>query len=607
MISFRSVKSLLKFIFNKDSFPLFIVFIFGVLAARSLIFQSGYFNMHDDLQMMRQLQMEKCFLDGQIPCRWVPDMGYGFGFPLFNFYPPLPYLIGEIFRLIGFSFVNTVKLTFALSIIASGYAMYFLAKKFFGTLGGVLSAIFYIWAPYHAVDVYVRGAMNEAWALVFFPLIFLFSYQLITSHKSQITKNVVLLAFSYSALFTSHNLMVLIFTPFFGIWVFLHLWREGGWSRLPQLVISGIWAFGLAAFFTLPALIENQFTQVKSQLVGYYDYTAHFVSLRQLFISRFWGYGPSVWVEAEDRMSFQIGHVHWILALVIGVLLLVRGIRKIREIGVIREFKTDRLLLVSGFMLLVGWFSAYMTHLKSIWIYQAIPQLGYIQFSWRFLTLVIFAFSFIAGVIPGILSDWKSKRGFLVKLFATPPQILISLLLIILLVILNWNYFRPEYGKMGTLTDEQKFSGAAWELQQTAGIYDYLPLLAKTAPKEPQKTLAEVMGGKGTISGMKQGTHWVKFDANIDSDETLVRIGTLHFPGWRVFLKDDSNIKEVGIFIPNEEEWGRMWIKLPKGKHLVYIQFYNTPIRTLANIVSIISFALVLIYPAFKNRVQFKS
>src|SRR3989344_736405 len=123
-------------------FGLFIILVISLIAARSL-FAPGYFIMHDDLQMMRQLEMEKCFLDGQIPCRWVPDMGYGFGFPLFNYYPPLPYLIGEVFRIFGFTFVFSAKLAFALSIIASGIAMYLLAKDFFGRIGGMLSAIFY--------------------------------------------------------------------------------------------------------------------------------------------------------------------------------------------------------------------------------------------------------------------------------------------------------------------------------------------------------------------------------------------------------------------------------------------------------------------------------
>ena len=293
------MKRLLKLITNKHFLPLLIVIFFAVLAGRSLFFESGYFNMHDDLQIMRQFQLEKCFLDGQIPCRWVPDMGYGFGFPLFNFYPPLPYLFGQIFRVLGFSFVVTAKLTFAFSFVVSGITMYLLAKEFFGRLGGTLSAVFYIWAPYHAVDVYVRGAMNEAWALAWFPLIFWAGYKLIqnTNSKSEsrnskqyLNSNVqnlkqvkrinlfrdgltnrwiIVLALSYFALLTTHNLMVMIFTPFFAIWILLHLWRNNAWHKIPSLVFSGLWALGLAAFFTIPALMEKKFNQIKGQLVGY--------------------------------------------------------------------------------------------------------------------------------------------------------------------------------------------------------------------------------------------------------------------------------------------------------------------------------------------------
>jgi len=227
----------------KKYLPILIVLIFGLLAGRTL-FTPGYFNMHDDLQMMRQLEMEKCFLDGQIPCRWVPDMGYGYGFPLFNFYPPLPYLIGEIFRVVGFSFIDTAKFTFALSFVVSGITMYLLAKEFFGKAGGVVSSIFYVWAPYHSVDVYVRGAMNEAWALAFFPLIFLFSYKLIKTGKG-----IIPLAFAYAGLLMSHNLMVMIFTPLFGLWCLIFILRENKWKIISRLLASGVLALGLAAFY----------------------------------------------------------------------------------------------------------------------------------------------------------------------------------------------------------------------------------------------------------------------------------------------------------------------------------------------------------------------
>src|SRR3989338_11612324 len=145
-----------RFVSSRDFWPLVAVLFFGILASRHL-FTPGYFNMHDDLQVMRTLEMEKCFKDFQVPCRWVPDMGYGFGFPLFNFYPPLPYLYGMVFRLLAFPFTATVKLTFASAFLLSGVAMYFFARKFFlpsrrqaanirrGGAGG-----FFIWAPYPA-------------------------------------------------------------------------------------------------------------------------------------------------------------------------------------------------------------------------------------------------------------------------------------------------------------------------------------------------------------------------------------------------------------------------------------------------------------------------
>lgn len=563
--------------------------------------------MHDDLQMMRQLELEKCFGDGQIPCRWAPDMGYGFGFPLFNFYPPFPYFFGELFRLVGFSFVDTAKLTFAFSIILSGVFMYLFSKEFFGRIGGVLSAIFYIWAPYHAVDVYVRGAMNESWALTFFPLICWSAYKLITSKfQVPISKNqtnskfkfpnlelkwILLLAFSYFGLFTSHNLMLLIFTPVFAIWVLILVWQRSAWLKIPSLFLGGIWSLGLAAFFTIPAIAENKFTQLQSQLIGYYDFSVHFVSIRQLLFSRFWGYGPSVWLE-EDRMSFQIGELIWGLSLVVFVLVIARLflLSKNKSVSIIKQIKNDKIVLHSLFFIGVGWFAAFMTHSRSVWFWTHIPQVSYLQFPWRFLALVIFAFSFAIGAMPGIIADFKSHHGWVAKLALTPVQIILAVILALSTLLYSWNYFLPEYGKMGALTDEQKFSGVAWDMQQTAGIYDYLPQTAKTAPKMAKTTLAEVVEGEGSILGSDQGTYWGTFTTNVETETALIRINIFDFPGMKVYMDG----KEITHFIPEEEEWGRMYIVVPQGTHKIYTQLLNTPVRIWSNIVSFASWGLFI-------------
>ena len=517
-------------------------------------------------------------MDLQIPCRWVPDMGYGFGFPLFNFYPPFPYLIGQAFRLIGFSFVVTVKLTFILSFLASAVTMYLLAKEFFGKTGGILSSVFYVWAPYHAVDVFVRGAMNEAWALAWFPLILWAGYKLVTSDKKHATRWVITLVLSWAVLFLSHNLMVLIFAPVFGVWCLIFLWREKKWSRIKNLIFSGLLALGLSAFFTIPAFLEQKYVQVNTLIVGYYEYIAHFASINQLLFSRFWGYGPSIWGE-NDGMPFPVGHLHWILSIIIALVLVYRYMK---------TRKLDNLLLLTFYFLLVGWFSAFMAHSRSTPIWQAFPPMKFFQFPWRFLTLSTLSFSFIVGSLALLVKPFGKLR------------VIIPSFLIILLVIINWNYFKPEKGKLGPLTDEQKFTAAAWELQQTAGIYDYLPKGAIQAPQEPRKYLAEIIEGEGKISGSEEGTNWAKFKTNIVSDGARVRIGIFKFPNWRVFVDG----KEVSTYIDKSEAWGRMYVDLPKGEHQVSLRLFNTVARSVSNLLSLSTWILFLTFPVWKKKVK---
>jgi hypothetical protein len=156
-----------------------ILFFLLLLPSISWLLQPGYFPIHDDLQAMRQLQMAKCFADLQIPCRWVPDMGYGFGYPLFNFYPPGPYYLGQLLHFLNFQYIDIAKLVGILGFIASGFTMYLLARQFWGRVGGIVAAVFYVYAPYHSVDFYVRAAVNEFFALIFFPLVFLCIYKII--------------------------------------------------------------------------------------------------------------------------------------------------------------------------------------------------------------------------------------------------------------------------------------------------------------------------------------------------------------------------------------------------------------------------------------------
>src|SRR3989344_5050765 len=92
------------------------------------LFMPGIHSMQD-FHLFRLQQFDKCVQNFQIPCRWAPDAGLGYGEPLFNFYGQFAYAVGEIFHLVGFNFINSLKILFILSLVGSGVGMFFLAKR----------------------------------------------------------------------------------------------------------------------------------------------------------------------------------------------------------------------------------------------------------------------------------------------------------------------------------------------------------------------------------------------------------------------------------------------------------------------------------------------
>src|SRR5581483_131743 len=124
----------------------------------------GIFSM-EDFHYFRLLEFDKCIQHLQIPCRWAADSGAGYGEPLFNFYGQFVYAFGEIFHLLSFSKIDSLKITFMSSLLLSAISMFFLARKIWGNnLSAFLSSILYLYAPYRAVDVWVRGALPEAFS-----------------------------------------------------------------------------------------------------------------------------------------------------------------------------------------------------------------------------------------------------------------------------------------------------------------------------------------------------------------------------------------------------------------------------------------------------------
>lgn len=530
------------------------------------LMQPEFFTMHDDLQPFRLYELHKCVLDGQLPCRWVPDAGYGYGYPLMQFYPPMPYYPMEVLVLLGLGFFWPVKIMFALSFILSGIGMYYLAKEFFGKWGGVLSSLFYVYAPYHSVDVYVRGAQNEAWGMVWFPLVLLFLYRLIAKKFSW--NSFLFFAIALAGQLTSHNVMTLIFAPTAIVWAIFWLWRTKSWKSIKPVILSGILGVGLSAFFFLPVILEQKYVHVDSMMSGYFNYMAHYIDISQMFFSRFWGYGSSTW-GPEDGMSFSVGHMQWIAALLASVVALFR---------LKKHCTSSLLILISVFF---GFVYAFLCHSRSLPIWEMLPLLQYAQFPWRLVALVIFYFSFTAGYLGTI------------KL----PKFLKKLIFVALSVgVIVWNmpFFRIE--RPQRVTYQEKFSGRLWENQVTGGIFDYLPRSAPTPPGAAAPALPQYIEGVGGILNFSSGTNWMKFDVNVSSPSAKIMLPLFTFPGLTTKLDGKRVDTEA------DKDLGRVIIDVPNGVHSVSAKIGYTSIRLFSDIITFVSILILLRLAIYARR-----
>ncbi|HSW77149.1 MAG TPA: hypothetical protein VLG50_08890, partial [Candidatus Saccharimonadales bacterium] len=116
--------------------PAILVLMLSYWAVRPLT-TAGFFPMHDDTQVARVFEMHKSLADGMFPVRWVSDLGYGYGYPIFNFYAPLAYYVGAVFMFVGANALIATKLMIGLGVVLAGIFMYFLAKEFWGKIGGI--------------------------------------------------------------------------------------------------------------------------------------------------------------------------------------------------------------------------------------------------------------------------------------------------------------------------------------------------------------------------------------------------------------------------------------------------------------------------------------
>ena len=530
-----------------------------ILPSITPLTRKGFFKLHDFTHVARLVELDLALKDGHFPARWSKDLGWGYGMPLFQFYGPLPYYISEIFYLLGFSFVDSIKLCFGLTFFISFLGMFILAKKFWGKWGGFLAALAFVYSPYRAVDFYVRGALGELFAIGLIPWV-LWGITELVDRKNK--KTVGLKALLLALFLLSHTVLTFIGLPLFLFFAaFYALVNKISQKVVVRLFKSFALGFGLASFFLIPAFFEKKFSQVDKLISGYSHYAHHFLYLRQ-FLGGRWGYGGSV-DGIEDGISFHLGKVHLGLAVATLALSLLSLFLK-RKL----ENKTLTIIFFFTLILVLVFLSTY--HAKSIW--DSIPMMAFIQFPWRLNSFIIVFLAFLTG---GAI--------YYLKKFCKPLTFILLLGAVFFLLKTNIKYFKPEEYvdlKGQYYTDQELIKNSMSEI-----IPDYLPIWVKNIPREAAENEYEIISGEPKVKVIKSKTHQLFLEISSDKP-TEVQLNRFYFPGWKLFI----NGKETSFEYENNN--GLIKTTLPSGKYVLKLIFERTLIRQFSEALSIISFCL---------------
>jgi hypothetical protein len=293
---------------------------------------------------------------------------------------------------------------------------------------------------------------------------------------------------------------------------------------------------------------------------GYFNYMAHFVDINQLFFSRFWGYGGSTWGPNDD-MSFSVGQLQWIVAIIASVIAIFR----------FKKHKESSLMILM--MVFFGAVYAFLTHSRSLPIWERLPLLQYAQFPWRLVALIVFYFSFVTGYLATIKIPELYKKYFFI-------------LLSIGVILWNLPFFHIERPTRVTL--EEKLAGNQWLNQVTSGIFDYLPRSASRPPGDQAFTVPIYLEGRGGILNFTSGSNWMNFEANVSSQSAKVMIPLFSFPG--LIVKVD-NKKVVTV---SDKDIGRVIVNLPQGTHTVSAKIGYTAVRLLSDLITLASIFILI-------------
>ncbi len=610
--------------------PLLLALALSLLAAAPLLLGSGFLNTRaggdSPFLLFRLHQLHAALADGVFPVRWMPDAAYGLGYPFFNFYAALPYYLAAAFKSWGFSYVASVKLTHLAGFLLAAAAMYAWTRRHMRTMwGGLLASAAYTFAPFHMVNVYVRGdSLSEFWAFAWYPLILFAADRLFERRSGPRTAS---LALAYAGLLLTHNLSALIFSPFLALYLLiqpvtrnlpersqtrgLSPLSEVGTQRAVRLLkripfrayatcaLALALGFMLATWFWLPSVAELHLAQLAPSTTGYFHYSNHFRGADLVQTSLAFDYS----VDATGAITpFAVGNVQALMAAGgTAALLFALGRRRRHDEVPGRAFAA--LLIVSLTL------SIFLITPGSRFLWDSLPVLAVVQFPWRFLSVAALFAAALTGYIAdlfvgahGLLPRLKSAANPFSRDFSRGDganDVLPALAAVALSATLAVSAL-PGLDLDFILLSEDDVTPERLQLYEyfTGNIgttirYEWLPNTVNPRPY----TGPDLIGLEPRAKPLSGDAHGVRLERRaasqrwtviVESERATVALPLHYWPGWRA----SADGRPVDLSAAPGLGWAQM--TLPRGQHTVTLWLDRTPIRAVGEWLSVLALLVTL-------------
>lgn len=530
------------------------------------LFSSHLLTGHDAwVSFQRLTEYHQNISHGILFPRWAPDLSSGNGQP-FLFTQPMIYYAAEIWHLLGFKLVTSMNLACAAAVLASAFAMFLLGQLYFGAKGGWLASAALLYAPYFAVDLYIRSATEE---LAAFPFALLALYGFGAYAKSNKRVFLAVGTAGFAGVIYSHNASALLFSPLLVGFLIYTACRARSWKIMFNQAAGFLLGLGLATAVWLPDLAERQNIQLGNLLRGSLRYSNHFIRLPQLLYSP-WSSGSAI--SPKDGMSFGLGLGH--LLVLIALLVLVWRSPK----SVDRSWVLFFAALCSVF--------CFLTLRNAMWIWDRLPLLQYIQFPWRCLGSSSICLALLIAALGKALDSWPRWRSaaFVVAM--------------VLLIVPNLSHMASSRGLSDVdpaLWSPQMI--AARDVSATAAGVFTTRWQSVRAPYTP--VVAAVVNGDTQLQQAgRLPTYW---SAQLSAREpSAIRLAISYFPGWEV------RIDGTPAAVRPAPKTGQILFDVPAGRHRVEAQFVRTAIMRLADWIRFLSLVLLAListdWSAYRKR-----